>query len=198
MSVCVKEVLDFATEDVLQIIEAIEVLRVRIVRLESRNRRLLKFEDVPIIHQNGMKAARPKVKIRKTEGWIDSDGRRFIYVKKVQDKVTEQVLSKKKRKRPTHRGRRNKSPNIEGIIKRCSSTFKGLVPEAKSLPDGLTKLVDMLFRLFMSNQTALRDKVHLQDKVSSTVPPVRLKSILKPSQSLKGETDRNSYHTSVK
>jgi hypothetical protein len=115
MVVSVEEVLNFATEDVPQLIKAMEVLRVSLVRLASRNRHLSKREDILIINQDEIQTARQQVRLKNSEGWIDSDGRRFIYVPKIQNKVTEGILSKKKKKRPTHRGKRKRSQNM-GIV----------------------------------------------------------------------------------
>ena len=65
MVVCVEEVLNFALEEIPKLIKATEALRVKIVRLESRNRHLSKHEDIPIIYPDRIKTAREEGNFKK-------------------------------------------------------------------------------------------------------------------------------------
>lgn len=135
----------FAVNDISNIAKAIDELRLLLVRLSYRNR-LKEEKDIPIVYVNDYSTASGKDDFSSKWYRIDNQGRKFYWQKKTKDLLKE-FSSKIKRKRPTHRGKRKKDPDIVATLSRSITTFSQLMPSATIIPQKMFELISLLLEV---------------------------------------------------
>ena len=150
MEACVQEVLlEFATEELPQLIKEIEAIRLLLVRLAHRNRPRSQ-KPIPTVQAHLFPTTRLRLR-PPNGGRIDEAGRKFVWVKK--EVSPEKFARRNSRRRPTHRGKRKKKDSKNSIfLRRAETTFAQLVPEAKALPRRVQKLVSVLYDAIFYNE----------------------------------------------
>ena len=137
------DLIQFGVEEIPQLINELEAVRLSLVRLNSRNRpRIQQKSDVVLKPTDP--TSKTEVVLVNTPKWIDSDGRHFIWLPKNRVHPEDFPLRKNSRRRPTHRGRRKKRTTLGVLLRKLQSTASQLVPEAKQLPLRIQKLISVL------------------------------------------------------
>jgi hypothetical protein len=147
---------EFIDEDIPQLFNSIEEIRLSLVRLNHRNR--LRNVDQPKTNINQSTTARDEA-IKGNRYWIDVQGRKFNWMKKDALKDTG-IQCKKQRCRPTHRGKRHKNHDQLSNIKKSITTFSQLVPKATQVPHKIVKLQGLLVDMVYQYEYLLREFIH--------------------------------------
>lgn len=146
---------NFLNEDLPQITASLELLRIFLVRLNSRNRLLNPANQILLLNSlnptnsadclNYQPAKEELPNFHDRYYRIDNKGRKFQYVKKINILPNEEKYTIIPCKKRTHRGKRKrKIQHLTHILKKSITTFSQIIPNAQVLPKSLTKLYYIL------------------------------------------------------
>ena len=148
MNACLRSKLyEFSIEDIPQLLQAMEEIRLHLVRLERRNRPQ-NDDEILIASPKKLSITREKTECKQYQRfWINEDGRLFRWIKK--EDLSEEFPCRQGRRRKTHRGKRKRNNSPDNLVKKSISTLSQMVPTASHLPQRIKKLHRLLYDILI-------------------------------------------------